>query len=323
MRTAPRCFGAAVAALLLTACTSHAEPRPNVVLIIADDLNVRDIPLAMPRVEKLAEQAARFDATFTPLPLCGPSRISLLTGKLPRTHGFRSNDPTGFDGSDTVATRLHAAGYSTTILGKLLNKHHRATNLEAGWDTYLPFERHDDYGTAQSDILAKQTLEKMRDSRAPFFVYVGAAAPHGPLGGPERCLSRPIPDRPPTVREARWTQRMTALCGLDDLVASLVEARGPDTYVLFTADNGWMYGENMRTGKSELVIDAAQIPLIVWGPDVVPAHRREIVSLVDVTATVLSVAQASREGVEGRSVLPLLRDQDAERWTGTLVVEGQ
>lgn len=496
--------------LALAACNAQAQP-PNIVLVIADDLNVRDIPLAMPKVSELAEQAAVFEGAFAAYPLCGPSRISLLTGKLPRTHGFYTNDPTGFDASDTIATRLHGAGYATTVVGKLLNKHWKATNLAAGWDTYLPFQRHDDFGTEQSDMLAHQALAAMsacasvapalaakdtqggtlRDSKAtpdrsgghrasesahlarglwgqdgtrpasavdpvgnglevrrvdaesvpaevievavggyraahllvhpamgldyapavpggsiwdlalrvpslpralphpasggsvdevidaalsrpvplnesprlpgdepapvrrgklrsaaastlaqpvahpnsigtssttlncaPFFLYVGAVAPHGPLGGPDRCQSRPLPEKPETVTEKRWAQRMSALCGLDDMVASIVEARGPDTYVIFTGDNGWIYAENHRNGKQELVLDAAQVPLIVWGPGVVPARRREMVSLIDVSATVLRLGNVSRAGVEGRSILPLLQDSD-ERWGGTLILEGR
>lgn len=301
---------------------AHAEPRPNIVVVIADDLAVRDVPLAMPRVTELAQHGVQFDAAFTPLPLCGPSRISLLTGRLPRTHGFRSNDPTGFDGSDTIATRLKAEGYRTTIAGKLLNKHWRATNIDAGWDTYRPFRRHDDYGIAQSDVLKQRALSCM-SGPSPHFCYVGAVAPHGPLGGPGRCAVNPVPERPPTVPKDRWAQRMSALCGLDDLVASIVEARGSDTYVVFTADNGWMYGENHRSGKFQLVIDAAQVPLIVWGPDAVPAHRREIVSLVDMTATLLDLGRARRDGVEGQSFVRLLRDDDEAHWTGTLEIIGQ
>lgn len=306
--------------LALAACNAQAQP-PSIVLVIADDLAVRDLPLAMPKVTALAEQGVQFQGAFTPYPLCGPSRISLLTGTLPRTHGFYTNDPTGFDGSDTIATRLHGAGYATTVVGKLLNKHWKATNLEAGWDTYLPFQRHDDYGTAQSDVLAQQALERMAGP-SPFFVYVGAVAPHGPLPGSDRCQAKPLPKKPEAVTDKRWAQRMSALCGLDDLVASIVEARGPDTYVIFTGDNGWIYAENHRNGKQELVLDAAQVPLIVWGPGVVPARRREMVSLIDVSATVLRLGNVSRAGMEGRSILPLLQDSQ-ERWGGTLILEGR
>lgn len=59
------------------------------------------------------------------------------------------------------------------------------------------------------------------------------------------------------------------------------------------------------------------------GPVVVPAHRREMVSLVDISATVLRLANVGRNGVEGQSFLPLLRDQDAARWVGRLEIIGQ
>lgn len=321
-RNGPRRILAALSIVALTACSSSAEARPNIALVVADDLNVRDIPLAMPRVAELAAQGVEFQAAFTPLALCTPARISLLTGTLPRTHGFRTNDPTGFDASDTIATRLRAAGYRTTIAGKLLNKHWRASNIAAGWDTFLPFRRHDDHGIEQSDTLKSQALEAM-SGPSPFFVYIGAVAPHGPLPGPERCQAQPIADRPTTVTEKRWEQRMSALCGLDDLVASIVEARGSNTYVILTSDNGWIYAENGRNGKSELVLDAAQIPLIVWGPDVVATRRREIVSLVDVATTVVTMASANVGGLEGRSLVGLLRGDSSSRWGGTLVLEGQ
>jgi N-acetylglucosamine-6-sulfatase len=307
-------------ALLATACTASASP-PSVVLIVADDLHVADVARAMPRVTALAEQGVQFDAAFSPLPLCGPARVSLLTGKLPRTHGIRTNDVTTFDASDTIATRLQAAGYSTTALGKLLNRYWRAANPEQGWTTFTPFRRHDQHGTEQSDVLTQQALAAMAGP-SPFFVYVGAVAPHGPLGGPARCAAREIPPRPETVTEKRWNQRMSALCGLDDLVASIVEARGENTYVILAADNGWIYAENGRNGKQELVIDAAQVPLIVWGPGLRGHHRREMVSLVDVSATVLRLANVGRSGMEGRSLLPLLTESDA-RWGGTLVLEGR
>jgi len=308
----------AALAILLAACTASAEPPPDVVLIVADDLRHDDIA-HMPRVTELAEQGVVFDGAFTPFPLCVPARVSLLTGTLPRTHGFRANDPTGFDGTNTIATRLRAGGYRTGVFGKLLNNLALA-GPQPGWSVYLPFVNHKDYGRAQSDVLTAQALEFM-GGPGPSFTYLAPVAPHGPLYGPERCDSRSIPPAPEGSTVKRWKQRLSALCGLDDLVAAVVAARGPDTYVIFTADNGWMW-ENGRTGKLELIIDAAQVPLIVWGPGLRGHHRREMVSLVDVSATVLHLAGVSRSGIEGQSILGLLRESP-NRWAGRLEIEGQ
>lgn len=314
-------LAAAAALVLLSACASSAAPPPNIVLIIADDLRVDDIPRAMPRIEALAEQGVVFDAAFTPLPLCGPARVSLLTGTLPRTHGIRTNDVTTFDTSDTIATRLQGAGYRTAVFGKLLNRHWRAQQPERGWSTFEVFRRHDEHGRAQSDVLAQQALACMAGP-GPHFCYVGAVAPHAPNLGPERCDAHEVPAVAEGSNPERWAQRMSALCGLDDLVANVVEARGPDTWVIFTADNGWFW-ENGRTGKQELVLDAAQVPLIVWGPGLRGHHRREMVSLVDVSATILRLGNVSRGGLDGRSLLPLLREENDVRWQGVLEIEGQ
>lgn len=295
-----------------------AESRPDVVLIVADDLRHDDIA-HMPRVMELAEQGVVFDGAFTPFPLCVPARVSLLTGTLPRTHGFRTNDPTGFDGTNTIATRLRAGGYRTGVFGKLLNNLALA-GPQPGWSVYLPFVNHKDYGRAQSDVLTAQALEFM-GGPGPSFTYLAPVAPHGPLYGPERCDSRSIPPAPEGSTVKRWKQRLSGICGLDDLVAAVVAARGPDTYVIFTADNGWMW-ENGRTGKQELIIDAAQVPLIVWGPGLRPHHRRELVSLVDVSATILRIADVDSGGMDGRSLLPLLTES-SDRWGGRLEIEGQ
>ena len=316
---------------LLSVCTASAAPPANVVLIVGDDIRHDDL-VHMPRVSELAAQGVQFDAAFSPIALCVPARVSLLTGTLPRTHGIRDNRGQDFVPSDTIATRLDAAGYEPALFGKYLNASRRPSAASAqrlvidqppGWDVFRALLYHDDYGREQPDVLLQQAQAFMSTATGPFFVYLAPTAAHGPLSGPPRCDAREIPPPPPGATEKRWRQRVSALCGLDDLVADIVASRGPDTWVLWTADHGFMLGEGGRTGKSELVLDAAQVPLIVWGPDVVPARRREIVSLVDVSATVLRLANVGRSGLEGQSFLPLLRGDSSQRWTGTLEIIGQ
>lgn len=305
-------------AFLAVAATACAQP--SITVVMADDLRVSDLDL-MPRLTELAAQGVRFDAAFTPSPLCTPARVSLLTGRLPRNHGVWSNDPSGFNASDTIATRLQIAGYRTGQAGKMFNKMHLAP-LMPGWDEMRVLARHDALGAeTQTDTVARWALECMAGSR-PFFCYVAPIAPHGPLGGPARCASEPAPSKPEGFgSDDRWRRRMSAICGLDDLIASVVAARQPGDWVVFTADNGFMYGENGRVGKNELVLDAAQVPLVIWGPDVTPARRRELVSLVDVSATTLRVANVGRSGLDGQSLLPLLVRPDPDvRWTGQLEV---
>jgi arylsulfatase/uncharacterized sulfatase len=117
--------------------TASAEPeRPNVVLILADDLGFSDVApygseIATPTITALAEEGVRFTSYHTAAS-CAPSRAMLLTGvdshragvpnipeMLPPEHSERSRHP-GTLGRNvvTVATLLQDAGYHTYIAGK-------------------------------------------------------------------------------------------------------------------------------------------------------------------------------------------------------------
>src|SRR5260221_3270047 len=95
--------------------------RPNIVFILADDLDVRTTAM-MPRLPALIGQHGRtFDRAYVTQSLCAPSRASILTGQYPHNH--RVLDNTGPDGgfgafprgpeASTIAPWFNAAGYRT------------------------------------------------------------------------------------------------------------------------------------------------------------------------------------------------------------------
>ena len=109
-----------------------ADERLNIVLILADDLDVGLLDRALeldlvPNFRRLFhEKAVRFSNAFVTNSLCCPSRATLLSGQYPHNHGALTNLPPeggvgSFDDSSTLATWIRDAGYRTGYVGKYLN----------------------------------------------------------------------------------------------------------------------------------------------------------------------------------------------------------
>ena len=189
--------------------------RPNIVFILADDLDVRTTAM-MPRLPALIGQhGVTFDRAYVTQSLCAPSRASILTGQYPHNH--RVIDNTGPDGGfgafrrgqegSTIATWLRAAGYRTALVGKYLNGYPtsaRPDYVPPGWDEWraqlsdLTADRYINYwlnenGTVnaygvkdddyETDVLSKRAItfiERAASDNKPFFLYIAPDAPHLP-----------------------------------------------------------------------------------------------------------------------------------------------
>ena len=86
-----------IASLLILAMTEGLGQRPNVLLIISDDLNTRigpymEIDKHTPNLDRLAAEGVRFTRTYCQYPVCGPSRASLMSGLYCETSGILRND---------------------------------------------------------------------------------------------------------------------------------------------------------------------------------------------------------------------------------------
>ena len=229
-----RLIGAIAAALAsrssqLTAAAQSAETgepgrRPNIILIVLDDLD-STVVTQMPEFQELVEgRAATCTNFFVTTPLCAPSRASLLRGQYPHNHGMLTN--TVPDGGfrtfhllereeSTIATWLHDAGYRTALIGKYLNGYPRDVSrryMPPGWDEwfgvtskrslYYGFTLNEngtlvDYGDAptdyETDVLAAKAVDFVKRSTegtTPFFLYVAPLAPHSPATHAPRHAER-------------------------------------------------------------------------------------------------------------------------------------
>src|SRR5262245_8533977 len=217
LRLAPLALAAALA---LPAHVPAAE-RPNILIILADDLGFSDIgcyggEIATPNLDRLASNGLRF-RQFYNCTRCCPTRASLLTGLYPHQAGV--GDMTGDDGAPgyrgfpqpntvTLAEVLKAAGYHTSMVGKWhLGGPRRPTPTDRGFDEFygmiggfnscfqeIPFytrlpagRQKRDYAKDafySTDVFGDYSLDFLslaRKEKKPFFQYLAFNAPHFPL----------------------------------------------------------------------------------------------------------------------------------------------
>src|SRR5690349_13141539 len=134
-------------ALALTVCSITlsicAEPssRPNILFILPDQWRAQAFGFAgdpnakTPNLDRLQQQSVWFVNAVAGIPVCCPTRASLMTGQRATTHGVFLNDAPLSTNATTLAEVLRAAGYDTGYIGKWhLNGPERSG--------FIPPERH-------------------------------------------------------------------------------------------------------------------------------------------------------------------------------------
>ena len=158
--------------------------------------------------------------------------------------------------------------------------------------------------------------------------FKGAQLPHD---RPEGLDEGNVNDKPRFIREAphlspneRHTYRvyyqkqLDSLRSIDDGVKLLIGTlsalgRLQNTYVIFTSDNGFFFGEHRLLGGKFLAYEpATHLPLLIRGPGIKPGSATgELAANIDIAPTVLDLAEAEADkSIDGRSLTPFLRDED-------------
>lgn len=130
--------------------------RPNIILILADDLGYADVSaysggrFPTPNIERIARNGVLFTDGYASAPVCGPSRAGLLTGRYQERFGFDfNNGPARRDvteglglptGEITLAQLLTRAGYYTDMVGKWhLGSDPQFYPMNRGFDQFVGF----------------------------------------------------------------------------------------------------------------------------------------------------------------------------------------
>lgn len=147
-----------------------------------------------------------------------------------------------------------------------------------------------------------------------------------------------LSDKPGLLRKKRvsaksqqrlFTARLRAIASLDDAVASTVRALKragvlDKTLIMFTSDNGYMFGEHRRTGKVLAYEESIRVPLLMSGPGV-PAGktRNQTVAMIDLAPTIARVARAKPlVPVDGVNITPYASRNAKQRDRALLVQAG-
>jgi N-acetylglucosamine-6-sulfatase len=222
--------------------TPAVDARPNIILIMADDLDALLGTLDYtPHIQALLrQQGVTFENALVPVSLCCPSRVSLLRGQYVHNHQVLTNGPPdgGFQRATeldleqtTMATVLQDAGYRTAMMGKYINGYpftDALTYIPPGWNEFYSPSSDAAYfgfnytlnanGTLVSygatpadymtDVLSRTAVNfitRTAGAGAPLFLYISTYAPHGPATPAPRhsgLFTDVIAPRTPSFNEA-------------------------------------------------------------------------------------------------------------------------
>ncbi len=250
-----------------------AAEKPNIVVILADDLGREDCgfmggkQIKTPNIDKLAAAGARLDAFYVQ-PLCSPTRAALMSGRYPMRFGMQVGvvRPWARHGlpldEQTLPQMLKTAGYATAITGKWHIGHARPEYLPThrGFDhqyghyngaidyfTHLRdggFDWHRDDKECRDEgysthLLAKEAVKFVAETagKKPFFLYLPFNAVHSPHQVPEKYTAA-YPD-------LKGDRKLYAgmLAAMDEAVGEVVAAVQKagvrdNTLFVFSSDNG-------------------------------------------------------------------------------------
>lgn len=192
--------------------------RPNIVFIVADDLDYGTLPYFPNITQHVVNEGTSFERFFVTNSWCCPSRSSILRSQYVHSHGVWTNTPPeggfarfyelGLERS-TIGTWMKDAGYRTALMGKYLNHYPGnvvpKTYVPPGWDEWAVPVSHlyreygyrlnengrvTRYGWGEedylSDVLAGKAGDFIAGSRTPFFLYLAPIAPHLPANSAVR-----------------------------------------------------------------------------------------------------------------------------------------
>ena len=271
----------------------------NVLLVTVDTLRADRLGAygarhPTPALDALAASGAMFSRAYTHAVMTLPAHASLLTGLVPPRHGVRTNGVARLPRAiDTLPERFQSMGYRTGafVAAFVLDRRY---GLDQGFETYDDRLRPGPGGFAVAERPATSVLSAAltwlrKPGGGPWLCWVHLFEPHTPYVAPARS-GDPYTDEVLAVDQE--------LGGF--LAALRAEGLLDRTLVVLTSDHGESLGEHGEATHGLFAYEATlRVPLIMAGPGIPPGTIETPVSHVEVAATMLSLAGARAEGLDG------------------------
>ena len=289
-----------------------ADSRPNVLILFADQWRAQafgyagDPNVKTPNIDRLARESVNLSHAIASVPVCAPTRASLLTGQRALTHGVFMNDVPLRNEAVTFAEVLKTNGYDTAYVGKwhLNGDGHRSGFIpryrRQGFDYWKVLECTHDYNNSfyygdtpeklkwegyDAEAQTKDTQRYLHDhakSKKPFVFFLAWGPPHSPyqtapkkfrdMYDPAKLVLRGNVPHESEDKTRKILAGYYAHCtALDHYVGDLlktVETEGlsSNTIVIFSADHGDMLESHGMTAKQKPYEESIRVPLLVRWP---------------------------------------------------------
>lgn len=247
---------------LLAPLTSFAADKPNIVLILVDDLGYGDLQcfgatdLRTPHIDSLMSRGMRFDQFYANCTVCSPTRASLMTGRYPDIAGvpgvIRQWPPDSWGYLDpaapTLPQLLKTAGYHTGMVGKWHLGFEKPNIPNArGFEFFHGFlaDMMDDYWSHlrggknwmrrneeiidpeghATDLFSQWSIDYITErskQEQPFYLYLAYNAPHFPIQPPKEWLAR-VNAREPELSKKR-AANVAFIEHLDDGIGKVIRS---------------------------------------------------------------------------------------------------
>ncbi|EMI20570.1 N-acetylgalactosamine 6-sulfate sulfatase (GALNS) [Rhodopirellula maiorica SM1] len=318
------------------------EPRPNIILVMADDQGWGDVGynghpfVQTPELDAMANDGFVFDRFYAAAPVCSPTRASVMTGRSPIRTKVTNHGRYMRPEEQTIAESLKAAGYVTGIFGKV--------HLGSGqpdspcnpsgmgfdeWviglnffdnDPYLSrngrIEHRDGKGTVLAMDDALEFLHQHQNGDRPMFTVIWFPSPHDP--------HQEVPEGPPLYRGEKMAGYYREITLLDQQLGRLRrELKSMDiaenTILWYCSDNGGLNEATSggRQRKGSIYEGGLRIPSIIQWPARKLRGRTSVPAWTcDIYPTLLAMAGISSpppHPIDGTDIRDIIAGQADER----------